>query len=320
MTKLENLKKKVFLLSKLFRLKPVLAWSVSSFILVFASGVHDGLTPDIILALLALSVPIILQGIASHAINDLVDEKVDRDTDIEGTGRFKVLISGIASRKDLYLLSTIAVLYSIVVGSYIYLVRGYIILLLLFAGLFIIYAYNFKPFKLNYRPFAEYTTVFPVIILVSLGFSYSIFGDISKTIIFSSIINAMINVSWYFFSRLQDVIPDYKHGKMTTFAWIYAKNASLDVVTDNYNFKRFFNYISYNFLFYMVFALYCGILINYSYLVSFACIWFYAGQFVVLTKTSPDFYVLSLNSAYMRKIGMYFTYVNSAVISILLYF
>ena len=164
--------KEVFVtISKLFRIRPVIAWSLTSFVLVIASGMYDGMSPDWILALLSLIIVVLLQGIVSHAVNDIVDEKIDKMANIKETGRFKVLIHGKSNKMELFTLICIALAIVWAIVWYIFFIRGYVIMLLAFAGIFYIYAYNYKPLKLNYRPFAEYTVVIPVILLISFGFN-----------------------------------------------------------------------------------------------------------------------------------------------------
>ncbi|MDO9556063.1 MAG: prenyltransferase, partial [Coriobacteriia bacterium] len=219
--KKSSLAEKAYIASKLIRIRPVIAWSVTSFVLVLSAGIRDGLSPDYTLALLSLLMVAIMQGLSSHAINDIADEKVDRSADMKGTGRHKLLVAGEITKRGMSTIFVISLIVSLIICAYIYSVRGIIILAVMSAGVFFIYSYNFKPLKLNYRPFAEFTTVFPVIISMSLCFSYSIFGGISNSIIYVAVVNAFMNMSWYHFSRLQDIKPDMINRKVTSLVWVY---------------------------------------------------------------------------------------------------
>ena len=296
------------IVGKLFRVKPVIAWSICTFIVIIASGMHDGLELNISLSIWALICLIIMQSMLSHATNDIADEHVDKDTDIEGTNRFKVLVSGIASRRDLYRLCVSSIIISLAIGIYIYSFRGTTILILLASGMFMIYSYNFKPLKLNYRPLSEITVVIPTIMLISFGVGYSAFGVISETIIYSAIACSMMNTLWYMFSRMQDAVPDYKHGKMTTMAYIYSKYGIEGLVTQGYS------YISWLFLLFMIMPL---ILLPSMYIVSVACYWYFAGIFVSYRmRYKPLDYVWV--SSKLRRVGMYITYLHCAILSIVL--
>jgi 1,4-dihydroxy-2-naphthoate octaprenyltransferase len=321
MTKLGKLKisitKKGELVGKLFRVKPVLAWSICTFVVIIASGIHDGLELNISLSIWALICLIIMQSMLSHATNDIVDELVDKDTDIEGTNRFKVLVSGIASRKDLYRLCVSSIIISLAIGIYIYSFRGTIILVLLASGMFMIYAYNFKPLKLNYRPMSEMTVVFPTIMLISFGVGYSAFGTISPTIIYSAVVCAMINILWYMFSRMQDAVPDYKHGKMTTMAYLYSKHKS-DPPTNAWLIDGC-RYISWMFVLFMIMSSAISVMsLSWTYMISTACCWLFAGIFIgrmYNPKYSSNYISVA---SYMRRIGMYITYIHCAILSIVL--
>ena len=301
-------------LKNLFRLKPVLAWTVTSFILVLSAGIHDGLIPNYWLAMISIFVPLLLQGVVSHAINDIVDENVDRSTDMEGTKRIKVLISGIASKKDLWFLSLISIFICMLIVLYLYTIRGFIIPLILSGGIFMIYLYNFKPIKLNYRPFGDYTVVLPVILLISCGFSYVIFGTLSESILVVSIINAIMNMAWYQFSRLQDVWPDYKHGKMTTFASILKK---YDDDFDRF-YKDSMGYLSWSFLILMAYILFITAVFMINCIIPLILLWIFAGNMVTFIKSGHfrDFYNISITSAYLRSFGMYITYINCVLLSL----
>lgn len=310
----EKLTEKRELIEKLFRAKPVMAWSVCTFIVTVASGIHDGLELNISLSILALICLIIMQSMISHSVNDIADESVDKDTNMAGTGRYKVLVSGIASRRDLYIICAISTAISLLLGIYIYLIRRIIILILLFLGLFMVALYNFEPIKLNYRPLSELTVVLPTIMLISLGVAYSAFGTVTNTIIYSAIVCAMMNILWYLFSRMQDAKPDAEHGKMTSMAYFYSKGGIQRLVIDGYG------YIGWTFIAFIFCSL---VLLPHIYLVSVACYWLFGGIFVYYIAKykyvgNPTFEIVSIISSKLRRVGMYITYLHCALLSIVL--
>jgi 1,4-dihydroxy-2-naphthoate octaprenyltransferase len=279
------------------------------------SGIYDGLSPDWTLAFLSLFAVMSMQGIVSHAVNDIADERIDRMANIKGTGRFKVLIQGKASTKDLYALIIGACVVIWVIMWYIFVVRGYVIMLLIFTGAFYIYAYNCKPLKLNYRPFAEYTVVVPVILLISIGFSYSIFGDVSRMVMYSAIANSLANVAWYFFSRLQDVVPDDRYDKVTTFVGI-RRNFYHNGEEESIDMSLSYIWISLIFYSYIIF-----INLGMFYYTTSILIALYA-LILLYYYRSNNLYILhnlSVFSAKMRSLGMYISYANCFLISLTLY-
>ena len=308
------MERELTIIKKLFRTRPVVAWSLCTFVIIICSGIHDGLELNITLAILSLLCLFIMQGMLSHALNDIVDESIDRDTDIESTGRFKVLVSGIASQKDLYIICALSIIASLIIGIYIYSIRGNIILILLFSGIFMIYVYNLKPLKLNYRPLSEFTVVLPTIILISFGVAYSAFGTISPTIIYSAIVCAMMNILWYMFSRMQDAVPDFKHGKLTTMAYLYGKYKT-DPPTNMWLIVGS-RYISWMFIAFMIMSsAISAVSLSWTYMVSTMCYWLFAGIFVSHIYRHMNYIDLS---SHMRRVGMYITYLHCALLSIVL--
>ena len=312
-----ELKNKLIIIEKLFRVKPVLAWSLCTFVVIIASGIHDGLDCNVLIAVLSLLCLFIMQGVLSHAINDIVDEDVDNDSQIDSTNRFKVLVSGLASNSDLYFLCAMSLIAVFAIGTYIYFVRGWVIPALIMIGILMIYSYNFKPLKLNYRPLSEITVVLPTIMLISLGISYSAFGAVSKTVIYSAIVCSMMNILWYMFSRMQDAVPDYKHGKMTTMAYLYKKYNS-DPPTNAWLMIGC-KYITWMFILFMAISSIVSVIsLSWAYMVSTACYWLFAGIFMERLfnpRRSSNYVTVSSN---MRRIGMYITYIHCAILSIVL--
>jgi len=207
-------------LAVLFRPKPVVAWSVSSVVVALASAIHDNATVSLTYFIVGLAVLLILQGITSHATNDLVDREVDREAELKKTNRRKVLVEGLANDRELLTVaSTSLALTTILVYIISYIEHDYTILALYLVGVLIIYAYNCWPLKLSYKPFGEFTVVLPTIFFMVLGARYLMTGDFGSSV-YLAIPLAMINSAWYILSRAQDVCADEKAGKITTAVFV----------------------------------------------------------------------------------------------------
>lgn len=219
-------------LEKLFRLRPVIAWTICGVLLGVSVAINEyGFDLNYFLVAQVLFGALLIQGIIAHAVNDLVDESVDRKTDIKGTGRFKVLISGIATRKELALLSIFCILLTIHIASNMYASIGDISLLFYFIGLYAAICYSLPPFKLGWRPFAEWTIVFPVLTTLVVATNYIATGHFSYLSVLVGFIFALLNIIWFIVSRIMDYIPDKEAGKITT--------------PVRYGIKPMFNYICY---------------------------------------------------------------------------
>lgn len=299
---------------KLFRVRPVLAWTVTSFILVISVGLHDGLVIDYQLAIISIIIVILLQSIVSHAVNDLVDEHIDQIANIKGTSRSKVLLEKLVTRSELTLIAVFGIILSTTLALYLLSVRGTYILVFYGFGLLLIYAYNFKPFKLNYRPFGEFKIVPATIMLMTLSMGYVIFGTLTATMFWVGVANSLMNSSWYLFSRLQDVIADNAHNKITTFVLLLRAS--------KFNVIKYVGFNEYA-TFYVMFFIF--ILIGISHIfklipdITSAILWIYFFIFAYILSNSID-ELVNLSSK-LRYYGMLLTYCNAILISIsLLYY
>lgn len=90
---------------KLFRVKPTVAWSLSGILLGTSVAINEyGWELHWKLLFYVLLATVIIQSLLAHAINDLIDEDVDKKTDMKGTNRTKVLLLGLATRTDLFVI------------------------------------------------------------------------------------------------------------------------------------------------------------------------------------------------------------------------
>jgi len=202
---------------KLMRFKPVISWTICGFLLALSVAYYEtGAILNQDLLIVSFVAIMVIQGILSHAVNDLCDEEVDRDADVETTGRTKVLISGMATRRDLVLLSLVVVFISLIVMTLVYNRLGYIILLFGSVGLYAAIGYSVNPLKLGWRPFSEWTVVFPVITTLVVAVNYLATEYISYLAVIVGATHAMYNIRWFMDSRMIDIESDSEHGKITT--------------------------------------------------------------------------------------------------------
>lgn len=212
---------------KLMRFKPVISWTVCGFMLALSVAYYETgmiLNRDLLIA--SFVSVFLLQGILSHAVNDLCDEEVDRDADVESTGRTKLLINGMATRYDLMALSSVVFIIMLLMTWWAYIRLGLPVVLFCFIGLYASIGYSVSPLKLGWRPFAEWTIVFPVIVTLVVAVYYMATEQISSLVFVIGAVHAMFNIRWFMDSRMVDIVSDRKHGKITT-----------PISMENHNFK-----------------------------------------------------------------------------------
>ncbi len=208
---------KLLALYKLFRVKPVVAWSVSGFILAVSVAIHEfGFNLNWDYLGLSLLVVIIIQAFLAHAINDIFDEDVDRITDMKGTNRFKVLVEGLATRGDLFTVSILSIVSVLLSSLYLYMELGYYILVFGAIGLYVPLAYSVKPLRLGWKPFSEWTIVFPTLITLVVAVNYVATGFLSILAFYTGVLFALFSITWFLISRYMDYEPDKKAGKITS--------------------------------------------------------------------------------------------------------
>ncbi len=289
------------ILYKLFRFKPTIAWSMCGSLLGLSIAIHEyGYDLNWFLVGLAISVAMLLQAFLSHAINDITDEQVDKLTDLKGTGRYKVLVSGIATHYDLYLIAGLVLLYTVFVTQFIYIVLGWKVLIFAAIGLYAPLAYSLEPLKLGWKPFSEWTITLPVLIATVVGINFVATGQSSHLANIASVIFALFNIIWFLISRMMDYEPDKEVGKITTFVH-YS-------ISHN---KQGVNYylVAVNWVL-ILFSLWATLFISFIFVVSFFL--------AILYDTILPNEILKTNETYSncRTAGIYLSIINSIILSI----
>lgn len=293
------------IVSKLMRFRPVISWTMCGFILALSVAYYEtGTWLNVDLLVASFVSVMLIQGILSHAVNDLCDEEVDRDSDMGETGRTKVLLNGMATRLDLIILSLVALQLSFLVMLCVYNRLGSIVLVFASVGFYAAICYSLSPWKLGWRPFAEWTIVYPVITTLVVAVHYMATEQLSIFAFVIGTTHALFNIRWFMDSRMVDIEPDERHGKITT--PIFLKNHGLD-----YDISYLYTLFAFG-LFSS--AAYCG------YLIMFIPLSLLSGYMIIICvlglrgelNMSREYYVKS------RLNGMKLTVINTIVISAVL--
>ena len=206
-------------LPQLLRIKPVMSWGVSAFLLGVAVAVaRTGETISVTNGVLALLLVVIVQGVISHGLNDAYDwlTGTDRDSIAEGTGGSRVIPQGKMTVAGTIGAAVGGIIATLVIGGYFITEFGLPMVALIFVALWSSIAYSTPPLKLGYRPFSELTVVLPALVGVVVGTDLVLSGSWSWLAVGVGFIHAMFCISWFIVSRIPDYEPDKAAGKTTT--------------------------------------------------------------------------------------------------------
>lgn len=203
---------------QLARIKPLAAWSLSAVMIGIAVSIHEVNFGGVnwLFVLMGGCIAILLQYV-SHPLNDIMDYVVDKATNIKGTGRVKVLISGLTTTTELWFMSAF-ILYVVLILTGILWVYRPLTPLFVFLGLFAVIGYNINPFKLAYRPFFEWYAIIPVNIGMIVALVYVATGELSSLAVAAGVVHAFAAVTPYITSRSMDFRVDRQFGKLHTVA------------------------------------------------------------------------------------------------------
>lgn len=293
---------KLLVLVKLFRLRPTIAWAVCGSLLGISIAIHEyGLELNWLLLALAFVMVVLIQAFLSHAINDISDVEVDKITDLEGTGRYKVLVSGISTKNELSKLAYMVLIISFLIIYNLYSVLGWKVLIFAAVGVYAPLAYSLEPFKLGWKPFSEWTIVFPLLLCIVIGVNFVATGSISFLAVVAGVIFALYNIVWFLISRIMDYEPDKKAGKITTIVQYPYTNPITGI-------NLYLERISFLLFFISVIAM---VFISYIFVVSL-----FLSYFSILLL--PNGYNKEINYSDSRVIGIYLSIINSILLSVVL--
>lgn len=300
----------VTILQKLFRAKPTLAWSFCGILLGVSVAINEyGFGLNWLYLVVAILPVVLIQGFVAHAVNDLVDEEVDRNTDMKSTNRFKVLISGIASRKDLAIIAYSFFVITLCAALFLLISLGFPILIFYVVGLYAALGYSLPPLKLGWKPYSEWTVVLPVLVTLVVAINYVATGNLSYLAFIIGILFALFNIVWFLVSRMMDHDADKAAGKITTFVKL-GLNYKENFCTDNIH-----PYLTAVMILLFWFIVYIGIFVYWCVGIASTVSWFAVRYFV------PRHYELIPAVLSMKRTDLIFiSIINSIMVSLILIF
>jgi 4-hydroxybenzoate polyprenyltransferase len=192
------------------------SWSGSGVILGVAAAIYELGFASIDWGLVAIAaLGVVLVHYVSHALNDLTDYEIDAKTNIEGTGRHKILLAGDVTKKELTWLSI--GLIALVTAMAVYV--GYRLpLALLFVGVgyFGMLGYNSKPLKLAYKPLNEIVVDIPVNMAMVVGVAYVATSQLIGLAIVMGVFQTFMGMSMKVTYAAMDSGTDRHLGKVTS--------------------------------------------------------------------------------------------------------
>ena len=206
------------LLYLLGRFGPLTAWSGAGVLLavgvsIAAVGVRAVAWPLFIAGAL---VALLLQYVA-HPINDIVDYEVDVKANIQGTGRDKTLISGLATARDLKAVAIGVVALCVVLSAAVIYYRP-LAFWFGIVGFAAVAAYNLPPLRLSYHPFSEPLMGFPTCLAIVVGLSYVATNQLLVFAVPVAILAGFMIVAVHVTYFAMDVQSDLWGGKNSTVA------------------------------------------------------------------------------------------------------
>lgn len=215
-------------LATLFRLIPVLSWSVSAVALGLAAAVgRVGWQPAFALdAALILAGAAAFQGFVAHAANDFIDWRSGTDLLSAGqlSGGSRVLPRAWLREADLVLVTGGALLVGLGAASALFVRRGEVALVVAAVAAWSSLAYTLPPFRLAYRPLVgELGAGWPAVLTLVVGTAAALSGEVGAAVWGAGALQATMCVGWLMHHHLPDVAADLaaRPTKLTTPAWLF---------------------------------------------------------------------------------------------------
>lgn len=153
----------------------------------------------------------LIQGILTHAYNDLVDfhSGTDQLSPAMLSGGSRVLIENQISLTALRYITivttfVVAFLFILAIG-----IGAYKLAILIAIGWFTAFSYSVKPFSFGYRPFvAEVFALFPSIFTLTIAAPWLVLGEVPVWAVQNGIVNGLWFIGWVQVSAIQDIYSD----------------------------------------------------------------------------------------------------------------
>ncbi len=184
--------------------------SMSTYISLLIYYDVPALTMVTIFAALLIGI-FLIQGILTHAYNDLADFKsgTDQLSPAMLSGGSRVLIEDQISHTALKYITIVttfivAFLFILAIGS-----GANRLAVLLAIGWFTAFSYSVQPFSFSYRPFiAEVFSLFPSIFMLTIAAPWLALGEIPVWAVQNGIVNGLWFIGWVQISAIQDIYSD----------------------------------------------------------------------------------------------------------------
>lgn len=184
--------------------------SMSTYISLLIYYDVPALTMVTIFAALLIGI-FLIQGILTHAYNDLADFKsgTDQLSPAMLSGGSRVLIEDQISHTALKYITIVttfivAFLFILAIGS-----GANRLAVLLAIGWFTAFSYSVQPFSFAYRPFiAEVFSLFPSIFMLTIAAPWLALGEIPVWAVQNGIVNGLWFIGWVQISAIQDIYSD----------------------------------------------------------------------------------------------------------------
>ena len=192
------------------------SWSGSAILLGLGSAIYELGWGSINWGLFTIAaIGVVLVHYVSHALNDLTDYEVDKKTNIEGTGRHKILLAGDVTKRELTWLSVGIIAAVTVMAAYVaYKLPwslGFVAI-----GYWGMLGYNSKPLKLAYKPLNEIIVDIPLNMAMVVGVAYVATGEIINLAIVMGVVATFMAMSMKVTYAAMDSGTDRKWGKVTS--------------------------------------------------------------------------------------------------------
>ena len=195
---------------------PLASWSGCAIMLGIGSAINERGADAVDWTLVAIAaVGTVIIQYAAHPVNDLLDYEVDARANIKGTGRHKVLHSGLATRPDLVRLSSLLIIMALAMMLYVTVMRP-LALAFGLVGLFGLWSYNWKPLKLSYYPFSELVVDIPVNLAMVIAIAFVAVNQVLYLAFVMGVVQTFMAMSMHTSYFAMDMESDDIGGKVST--------------------------------------------------------------------------------------------------------
>lgn len=214
-------------LVQLIRIIPVISWSgagIMTTMLPIILFYHQTAALTIFRTSYLLLGGICVQGLLSHAFNDLIDEESGTDLYTKGilSGGSRVLADRLFSRELLQKLAAYLLVTAILFDCLLFWYGAKPLAIILLIGIWSSFTYSLPPFRFSYIPFlGEWLCAFPAITALSLTPALLRFQHIPEWAIQNACLHGLWSLSWLMFHHISDVEADRiaVPPKRTTVVW-----------------------------------------------------------------------------------------------------